>query len=527
MDLGFISINWGKKLEEPVLLKQTKEPSASSHFQQIFTFSYDGEKTPGEIGIIKEYDLDYAALRARSWQSYLESEITQDIIKRFATWVIGGGLKLQSEPIELLLENSGIQLDVQSFSKLVEAKFNLLAKSEMIDHAQLDNLNRLAKTAFINAIVGGDVLIIQRIVNGKLTEQLIDGSHVMNPWINSEEVRKDINAGFTVKNGIVTGKRGEHIAYYVRGTDGDFTRIKSKIKIKGTKSFLHQAFLVYGLKYRLNDNRGIPLIAAVLETLKKLDRYKEATVGSAEEAAKIAYFIEHGNNSTGESPLTQNIVAGLGLDNPTLKDDGLQVANKIAATTNKQVFNMIPDSVLKTLNHTAEIHFKEFYTTNINIICAAIEIPPEVALMKYDSNFSASRAALKDWEHTISVNRGDMSFGFYQKIYSFWLSNEVLNNRVKAPGYIESLISGDTELRESYENARFVGAGVPHIDPLKEVNAERAKLGPLGANTPLTTVEAATEAVNGGDFDSNSKQFLREVEPFKIVEKVEVNEENT
>jgi hypothetical protein len=46
---------------------------------------------------------------------------------------------------------------------------------------------------------------------------------------------------------------------------------------------------------------------------------------------------------------------------------------------------------------------------------------------------------------------------------------------------------------------------------LKEVNAERRKLGPLADNIPLTTVEQATEVLNGGDSDSNIQQFSEEL----------------
>ncbi len=75
---------------------------------------------------------------------------------------------------------------------------------------------------------------------------------------------------------------------------------------------------------------------------------------------------------------------------------------------------------------------------------------------------------------------------------------------------------------ESYEKMRMTGPHFPHIDPLKEVKAEREKLGALGKNIPLTTAELATEALGGGDSDSNIEQFSDEVktaESFGLVEK--------
>ncbi len=132
-------------------------------------------------------------------------------------------------------------------------------------------------------------------------------------------------------------------------------------------------------------------------------------------------------------------------------------------------------------------------------------------MSKYDSNFSASRAALKDWENTLNVKRKEFAFAFMQPIYNFFLEIEILNNRISAPGYLLARLIGDMYILEAYRNARFIGMPVPHIDPLKEVKAEREKLGARGADFPLTTVEAATENLGGGESRSNMEQFSEEL----------------
>lgn len=256
-----------------------------------------------------------------------------------------------------------------------------------------------------------------------------------------------------------------------------------------------------------------------MESIKKIDRYREATVGSAEERQKIVYAIEHNVTSTGENPHLNQARAAFNADAETQtgKIDGEAIATKVAITTNKQVINMGIGSQLKSLEAKNELYYKDFYTVNINSIASSIGIPPEVALSKYDSNFSASRAALKDWEHTIIVKRGDFSFQFYQNIFNFWFEVQVLLNKIQAPGFLEALAKGNDMVIESYRNARFVGANVPHIDPVKEVTAERMKLG--NKFVPLTTVEAATEAVNGGDYDTNVEQVIKEVEKAEVLDR--------
>jgi capsid protein len=191
------------------------------------------------------------------------------------------------------------------------------------------------------------------------------------------------------------------------------------------------------------------------------------------------------------------------------------LADKITVTTEKQAFNMPIGAHLKSLESKNELYFKDFYSTNIMLFCAAAQIPYEVAMAKYDSNYSASRGAIKDWEHKLNVRRANFAFQFMQPVYDFWLEVRILQRKIYAPGYLKARIKNDRMLLEAFRNARFVGTPVPHIDPVKEVEAERLKLGDAGASIPLTTVEAATESLNGGDSTANIEQFAEELKTSK------------
>jgi len=98
-------------------------------------------------------------------------------------------------------------------------------------------------------------------------------------------------------------------------------------------------------------------------------------------------------------------------------------------------------------------------------------------------------------------------------MHSFEL--EVLNKNISAPGYFTAMLAGDQMTMDAYKAGRFIGANVPHIDPLKEVEAERAKLGPLADQLPLTTVEKSTETLGGGDSENNIKKFSKELDEGK------------
>jgi capsid protein len=493
-----------------------EEPKASSYYstgtyRPIFTVSYDGEKNLGEVGPIKHYMPDYEALRLRSWQAYLESEIAQMVIGKYIKWVIGTGLKLQAEPEERVLASEGIKIDTEEFNDIVEARFNVFAKSKSVDYSGLRSLHKIGKRAYKDAIIGGDTLVIMRYVNDEIKIQLIDGAHVKSPMYGNDYHAQALANGNEIKNGIEQSASGEHVAFYVCKKNMEFERIAAK----EVSTELTMAFMMYGLEYRLDNNRGLPLISAMLETLKKLERYKEATVGSAEELAKIAWQVVHNVNATGENPFNGQLAKIVNADaTDDVPEDirGNLLADKVAATTNKTAVNNPPGAEIKPITGSQkELYFEPFYNVNIGLLCAAINIPKDVATSQYNSNFSASRAALKDWEHTIVTDRSEAPAEFYQHVYNFFLEIEILKKKVQAPGYLMARIQGNKTVIQAYRNARWVGSPVPHIDPVKEVTAERLKLGTAGAALPLTTAEAATEALNSGDSDQNLLQFADEL----------------
>lgn len=490
----------------------------------LYSHSYDGEKDFGAMGPPKSYLPNYQVLRIRSWQAMMDSELAQAIIKRFATWVVGEGLKLQSEPKEKVLKAFGIGIDMNAFTENVEAFYSLYAESREADHARMQSKNEIAETTFINAIVGGDVLVVLRYERDTPTIQLIDGAHVRTPWGSTETYPTPLDNGNRIENGIELSPSNEHIAYWVRkpGINVDYERIEAR----GKRTGLIMAFLVYGNKYRLDNHRGIPLIAVVLETLKKLERYSSAVLGSAEERAKIAYVIEHGLGSDGENPLAQQAATLFGLNDPSmvkvpLDDLANALADKIAATTGKQTFNLPIASTMKALEGTPESQFKEFYKMHIDIMCSCVGIPPNVAMMLYDASYSSSRAAIQDWSHNLKVMRKKFANQFERPVYSFWFHMFAFKNLIQAPGFIEAWVKKTWLIVEAYLTARFIGANVPHIDPKKEVEAVRLMLGLTGTALPLITLEQATEMLGGGGSVENMMQFARELQNSKDL-KIEV-----
>lgn len=502
------------KAKNVEVVEKKPEPHAAFYSTGFyFSHSFNGEKNLGELGPIKNYSLNYGVLSYRAWQSFIESDIANTAISRYIIWLIGSGLKLQANPNKEVLATRKIKVD-QKFNKSVESLWRVYCESEMCDYSGNSNLGKIAYRAKKTATNTGDVLVVLRYVNNTVKVQLIDGIHVRSMMYGTEQLPVQLESGNYLKNGIEFSKEGKMMAFHV--IDHLLNEEVIQAYVPGTS--IVQAYLVRGNKneYRLDNVRGMPLLTVVLETLKKLERYKEATVGSAEERQKIAFAIEHEIASTGENPLIERAARAFNAQNDANNDlpqdrNGKQLANDIQVSTNKTTINMPQGAKLAQLESKNELHFADFYTPNADIVYACIGIPPDVARSKYDSNFSASRAAIKDWEHTLNVDRKDFADEFYKNLYQYWFLINVLQNNIKADGYLRAFYEGDEITMEAYTSIRMVGATVPHIDPVKEVQAARLKLGAMSGNIPLTTIENAIEGLSGGEAEEVFEQFGEEI----------------
>jgi len=479
----------------------------------VVSLGYDGEKNLGEMGPIVSHVPEYYRLAARSWQSYMENSISKTIIDKHDDWVIDTGLKLKANPMKQVLASEGIQMskeDSERHNDVVESRWHIWSNSKHSSFSGENTFHEETKSAYKNANVGGDSLVVLRYIKDTVKVQVIDGMRVSTPF---DYVNSNPNTGNIISMGVEVSPTGRHVGYHVR-RDG-FLNQYDFIPAYSEASSLRTAFLVYGTQWRLGFHRGLPMIATVLESISKIDKYKEATLASAEEMAKITYQVVHQQFSDGTTPLINNMAKAFDADNEgKLPVDvlGEALANKIAVTTGKQAVNNTKGAEIKTLNKGETVSgFSEFHGTNANIICAAIGIPPNVAFSMYTDSFSASRAATKDWDHSMDVKRNAFTNQYYKYVYAFWLYTEILKNKIQAPGYLKAFLEENFMVTESYLNARFTGPHFPHVDPLKEVNAERKKLGTLADHLPLTTVEQATENLGGGDSDSNFEQFSDEL----------------
>lgn len=488
----------------------------------IVTRNFDGEKTLGELGVITRSTLDYRALRLRSKDSLLKQDTTKIITDKHVDYTIGTGLKLQAEPEKTILSLEGVELDFIKFQEHVEARFNLYSNSKFCDYSEQKTFHQIAYDLYKEVFTSGDALVVCRVGNLGLNVQIFSGEHVKSPMIGSSFYDEAKQRGNYINHGIEFDSKGRHVAYFVHVLDVNNILGKvERIEVYGKNTKRKMAWMVYGQKLSSDHLRGIPEMTQTLEKSAKLDRYTEAAVGKAEKAANITFSIEHDNYSTGEDPLDSirksknNII-----DTPSGYELGDGLANKIVETTSNQTFNMPIGAKLKPFTTEIETDYEPFERANFNKISASANVPPEVALNMYNSNYSASRAAINGWAYTVDIDRVDFAIDFYIPFYKLWLEIEILKGKIDAPGFIVALQKDDFMVIEAYSKCRFIGKNMPHIDPLKE-----AKSVELMLNLGLISREQATEMLNLGDWYENYLK-LQEENTNVIVEPKIIQNEN-
>ena len=494
---------------EPTSYQFGFEPSSYSST----TYVFNGEKTSGELGSPINLIPDYRALRLRANEAELTSDVIQIVTGRYFKWVLGAGLKIQVETSEEVLELEGITEDISKFRKNVEAYFSLFAKSEKADHSGMVSLHRLARNCFSSSFIGGDSLVVLRLdENSNVTVQVIDGQHVKSPVLNSLYFTAAKERGNKIKHGIEKDSKGKHVAYYVEKYSDGILPAYDRIEAIGKESKCKMAWLVYGKKARIDNDRGISRLSAILEKNAKLDRYTEAAISSAEERAKVPWTIEHSRFSDGENPMLGKIMKGTGA--AALESSyelGKVISKNISVSENKNVWNLPIDAKMKALDSQSEAQYDPFWNPIFNQICASVDLPPEVALQKYSSNYSASRAAINGWGFNVDVERMDFSASFYIPIFSFWLYIHILKGKVNAAGYLKAKNDGNDYVIAAYNNVRFTGTNMPHIDPKKEADAMRILLGdPSKGEDPLMSREQAAELLGLGEWRENCKKYQEE-----------------
>lgn len=389
---------------------------------------WHGERFPGGIGPALVLAPDYWTLRALSAQLFTTSLYARGLIRRLVTNEINTGLELEAKPEARLL---GYEVDgLADWSETVENRFSLWAQEPLLcDFQERLTFGAIQALARLEALVAGDVLVTLRQDQrtGLQRIQLVNGASVQTPLQNPQR-------GNEISHGVELDPQGCQAAYWIRQKDGTSKRLPAW----GEKSGRRLAWLVYGTDKRLDAVRGEPLLSLVLQAIRELDRYRDATVRKAVVASMLALVVEREQAVASVKPITGGAVrrgTDLALDSTN-------------AIRSHAVAELLPGVVIedlqqgekiKTLNeHSTDPNFALFEEALVNTIAWANNIPPETLKLGYGKAYSASQAAVNEFKLYLNVVRTDFGNQFCRPIYTEWLLSEALSRKIDAPRLLEA-----------------------------------------------------------------------------------------
>ena len=440
-----------------------------------------------------------STLRQRSRDLFVGGGLARSGPLALTTSVVGWGIQPKPKIDGDMLGMSDEA--VEEAERTILREFKLWADNPFCDAERQKNFYELQQLAFLSMLVSGDVFALFGMKPNartpyQTTVRLLEADRISTPESSGDSEIKNLDNGGRIIDGVEIDREGAVVRYHIANhhplagsiTEAlEWNTIDAYGSDTGAPNILHIM-----TSERPEQRRGIPFVAAEIELLKQFDRYLKSELTANLVASMFSVFLE----STEDDGVT-------GLED---------VVNEEDRVTNDEYHYELGPGVVLDLPYGKKVHevnptrnnstFDKYVSTMETVIGSSMEIPKEVLVKKYESNYTAARAALLDFWRTVRVYRTRFNAAFNQPIYEQWLSEAVAAGRIEAPGFFD-----DPAIRQAWCGCSWMGASMGHVDPLKEVNAAAARI----ANN-ITTQEQEASEYNGNDWAANVRQRRRELE---------------
>lgn len=477
---------------------------ASAPFGENFAdFRYtvhDGEKFDGGLGPVNVPWTDYWALRQRSAAFFKTNQYGRGIIRRMVTNIINTGLSLEADPLESLIDS----LDEESAEEWgidVENRWDAWCSTpEVCDYSRQLTYGQLQEAAYREALIDGDVLVIEH--HNSLTNlpcyELINGTLINTPLGGYEAT-----GGNEIKDGVEVSPSGEHVAFHILQADLTYKRIPAR-----GKNGRLLAWMVYATDKRYCEVRGEPFLSLVMQGVSEVDRYRDAVQRKAAIGALLSVFFYQSPEASGISSKPISAGAQRRVVGSTQSQDNTDYKFDIASVNPGVVYEVLPPGVEPKgfKSDATDEKFSEFEKAMLDGISWALEIPPSIIRMTFDSSYSASRGEVKEFNLVMRNKRNSFSDQMNRPAYRSWLLAMVLTGRIKATGLIDAWRDpADYEGFAAWTNSNWWGVVKEAVDLPKEVAGQEG----LVKNGWSTNASVARQ-MTGTRFASNIRKVARE-----------------
>ncbi len=473
---------------------------------------WNGEKFRGSLGLVKVFNsIDYWTLRQKSQELWTDSPYARGILRRILRNEIFTGLTANSSPNEDVLwpgmddlERSDLAV---KYGDLITSQFSLYANNyELFDYGKELTFGEFQELVRREALLCGDGIIVARVnhTNGLPMWQWINGNYIKTP---ADYTCKD---GNRIVQGVELDKYNRHVAYFVQTTENGVLK-SERIPVKGEKSGRQISWMVYGSEKMSDKVRGEPLLANVLSMLSDVDKYKDAELRAAVINALIAFTVK----KSPDTPFGTRPTMGL----ERLKKDDIKtgIGSEVPPKGHQPIQLMQPGTVFDDLapgeevvsyqTNRPNVNFSVFEAAIIDAICWSLEIPPEIAKLKFTSSYSASRQANNEFEVYLKYRNFKNAKDFCQIIYEEFVIQAVLSGMLSLPGFIPAFIDPKLwQIKAAWLSCTWSGIARPSVERTKDVKAANDAL-----DNGLTTFDDECRRINGKSFRKVAAQLKREI----------------
>lgn len=446
----------------------------------------------------EDVDLHGALLRRRARDLYAGGGLARSGPATLTTNVVGWGIQPKPK-----IDGAALGMSDEAaaeWERNTLREFRIWAESPMCDAERQEDFYALQQLAFRSQLMSGDVFALfgmkeNRRTPYQTTLRILEADRVCTPdSMRGESESKALTGGGRIVDGVEIDKEGAVVRYHIAdrhplsGSMGEmkWTAIDAVGKDTGYPNILHITH-----RERPEQRRGVPFVAAQIEQIKQLDRYINSELAANVVSAMLAAFLES-DEDDGMAGMEDAVN-----EDEKVTDDELRLELAPGA-----IYDLPPGKRLKEFNPIrANSAFESFVSTLETIIGSSMEIPKEVLIKKYESNYTAARGALLDFWRVVRVHRTAFNNKFNQPVYEQWLSEAVAIGRVEAPGFFD-----DPAIRQAWCGCLWMGASMGHVDPLKEVKAAAERI-----NLNISTQEQEASEYNGNDWNANIRQRKKEM----------------
>ena len=515
-------------------LKDIAVKALADYFGSDF---WDGSKFFGSLGPVSEWTfVDYWRLRKRSMKLFRTNIYAKGVIRRLIWNEIHTGIvATPSLPGSVLFPNlkeMESEEEAVKWGDKIATEFDLYASTPAVfDWGKKEGFGDFQDRVRFESLISGDGIIISRIdqYTNLPRWQWVNGDHIRTPD------NPNLRDGHTVKHGVEFDKWGKKVAFYIQSeVNGEFQY--ERIPVRGEKSGRLISWMVYGSEHFVDDVRGEPFLSDSIYMLKDLDRTRDAEVRASLVNAMIPLFLEEAPNEIkvarpsdlarggipGAVSRTDPLaVSGAPLP-PASAADGVLPAGypPVVTPPTNQIDIMNPGTVYKAPSggkitsfqtNRPNVNYSAFERSIIAVLAWSHGIPPEVLMLEFGNNYSASRQANNEFEVYLARFVKKFAGAVTQPMYNGWLTQMALSGQISLPGFNRAYGNPEAwRIVSAWMQCTWTGLNRPSVDRQKEAVASQTLL-----DNGLTTYDLEARRHSGLSFMQVMQTQKRERELMK------------